>query len=952
MGWTTWLGIGMASWALASGPRAQEAGQPVAWNHKFEVRIEGRQLETTELGAQAVQGLRDDVADLRVRVRGGITDTNIQARVDRLWAYAGAAAEVANRRAFLVDVALLRSELFETRGRIQEARGAVDELLMLSDHPFAEVQQRYFAPATAELVASAREWLSDDRLAKRRRELDQRLGGLAVAESLESMVANALAQGQHSTLQELGVHAVPTLEAIFLAGLDEFPTAIAQDALYYLVGASERRAASLCAAHLAEGPAQLRQRVLRAMRNHGVLKHDEYWRREGNGKTGAYRPTVPEWIEVLTQLLGSPQGGREALSFVGYVINHDALTPELSAALMELVRVGDGDTLRDLQDLLAQRKDSLVPVHEKLLSHTDQVLRRIAATQLARDERLNPALLSRAGDPDAGVREAVAVALTHDGTPSPEGAEVLRRLLGDDDPRVLRQLAWAAINYNALLTPEDFAILLRHRDPQTRERLAELHDARIDILSPVFGQLARDTHQGILSEVDDRLVDHDSWTRPAAYLEAAQTRLLAVENPMPSQRRGMLLQNLLVFDDGLRTAVQAALARSDDALLIEIANRESSTRTSSGIRAEAFLVLDDATLATTLVRLHAARGRMFRDLNSALANTVPPRWHVNLGLLEDTALPTALRFQAARVAARSGDPRFRRAMVSLLGHESMAQRTASDEEEELLREMLADLPPGEANGLLLDLLRDERVSRGMVEPLLYYYRPQDAGGEAVTREILARWQADPRPDYPGLSEALEHLRSLPDLATPELMRRAALESRYTAAAAETMGVLRNPEFVPILERCIRAEWMEPNSGDRSRAQYAAIRSLAAQLSDEAAQALLRAMGTTPESNIREACKTALADIRDYENEKRLWLEHTEQRVERDDAVQRLLKLLRDDNPHIRTEAARGLGTLGALETLPVLIEMLRDDDEGVRGAAQTALSRLNELGETRPLQGD
>ena len=52
--------------------------------------------------------------------------------------------------------------------------------------------------------------------------------------------------------------------------------------------------------------------------------------------------------------------------------------------------------------------------------------------------------------------------------------------------------------------------------------------------------------------------------------------------------------------------------------------------------------------------------------------------------------------------------------------------------------------------------------------------------------------------------------------------------------------------------------------------------------------------------------------------------------------------LRDKDPIIRAEAARGLGTLGAVEYIPRLIEMLRDADPGVKEAVRKALDRLNE----------
>ena len=62
---------------------------------------------------------------------------------------------------------------------------------------------------------------------------------------------------------------------------------------------------------------------------------------------------------------------------------------------------------------------------------------------------------------------------------------------------------------------------------------------------------------------------------------------------------------------------------------------------------------------------------------------------------------------------------------------------------------------------------------------------------------------------------------------------------------------------------------------------------------------------------------------------------------RQKAVGDLFELLDSEDPAVRAEAARGLGTIGAVEALPRLIALLSDDNALVRGAAREALDTLN-----------
>jgi hypothetical protein len=92
---------------------------------------------------------------------------------------------------------------------------------------------------------------------------------------------------------------------------------------------------------------------------------------------------------------------------------------------------------------------------------------------------------------------------------------------------------------------------------------------------------------------------------------------------------------------------------------------------------------------------------------------------------------------------------------------------------------------------------------------------------------------------------------------------------------------------------------------------------------------------------RKWCFEGLESIRKYQEEKARWDKRKIGDDARLQAIAETLPMLDDKDPLVRGQAARALGTLGAIEQMPRLIRMLKDSNPSVRESAQKALDQLN-----------
>jgi HEAT repeat protein len=214
--------------------------------------------------------------------------------------------------------------------------------------------------------------------------------------------------------------------------------------------------------------------------------------------------------------------------------------------------------------------------------------------------------------------------------------------------------------------------------------------------------------------------------------------------------------------------------------------------------------------------------------------------------------------------------------------------------------------------------------------------PLDAPqSDALTKEVLARWfRPELAPSSP-VFRAIEHLGSRSDLASGAVLEQALLHPVYAGQAIESMAALRNPVYLEKIARGLAAEWVGAG-GDRLDVQRQAARALASFNEPAAAEFLLRGL-QSGDPEVRGYCKAGLERLEEYEKHARAWKDRGMAAPSKESALADLLTMLGDKDPVLRAQAALGLATLGAVETLPQLIRLLKDSDANVRAAALNAL---------------
>ncbi|MEM7306396.1 MAG: HEAT repeat domain-containing protein [Planctomycetota bacterium] len=936
--------------AAPQGDPADPNPASLGWTGAFE--IAGKTKDT--LSAQDVADLRRRVAELRVLARAGRLPDAQVAALDRIWAYACATGGFEGQDELLAEVALARSEQHEAAGRMDAALYAAVYLLMRDDQAFAKERAASFIAAPSALLALEQEVVNVEQLRTRRRWLES-VGGHNIAqqstEDLDASVQAHIESGNFQLVVEIGARSVPALEQAVLGDLNDFPSSVGEDPLYYLIRLGERRAAKLVLSNIDRGGYLWHLRIVRALEQASVLETPDSWGTQvGDAPTPA---RVPEWPRVVARLLGDPDSAREAMALVREVFRADGVTPELAEALRAALESDVPDLVSDAMHLLRTdwlSRKSPKPLYEALMQHENPELRVLASERLLAYPH-SAALLSRAEDPDSRVRRNVAKALRRRKV-SGSSAHIVpvlddaalaatTRLVDDEVAAIRRSAAWAAVDMSPRLPAELYARIGADPDPSVRSRLTWFTHPDQQFLTELMTGAATDPDASVRTALDERLGYDETWKNPGPFLEAARIRLVDRDVVMEPRDRKDMIAYLAPFDDGVRTLVQAALEYPDGSLLREIWEWRNYLSSSTGSKEAALLILDDESLADMYVLLHANSAGGSNYLNMVLGDANAPRWAAMLRVLADDSAPVDARLKAATLACHGGGQAFSDALLDFLAAPEWKARAMSPDEADVLRNnVLYDLPDGERNPMLLAMVRQPGIRASIIDSALGIYIPEGPTGRELTLEVIQRWKGMEAAQYEPLNDALFHLRTLPEDADPEVLARAARTAKHALTAVGTIGALRDPVYLPVLEECLRADWVRVEA-QRLAVQKAAIQALSGYLTEASAEVLLRGMGTASDRFVRDLCRSALANIRSYEEERRLWAEHKEGRGSSGDAVERLLGLLRDPSAEVRAEAARALGTLGALETLPELIEMLRDETPEVRAAAKSALDRLN-----------
>ncbi len=474
-----------------------------------------------------------------------------------------------------------------------------------------------------------------------------------------------------------------------------------------------------------------------------------------------------------------------------------------------------------------------------------------------------------------------------------------------------------------------------------RSTLAWLNHPDDALVRDVLLALARETDPKVRGEVDDRLLDDDVWKRPQVALPAAEVRLL--DPTWPGDERWDLIQMLVPIEEGLRLLFACAAAQPQSSLLADTLENAQYMASSTGYKMQALLVLDDESLARSYVLVHGASHDAFFQLDKEIEEADTPRWAAMQRVLEDPAAPVEVRLAAAALAAPGGGERFRAALLSLFGSEPLRSRQLSVDESKALAETLGAVPDVDRNPLALAALKNEALNDRVRARIAGSYETRGSLARELTLGILERWlDAEDERAAEGVSRALYHLRMLPDDLDPALLMQAMRKPWYAQSAVSAMSALQDPVYLPSLESALNPDWIYNDGLRHGRTQEAAVGGLTSFPGDQATEILLRG-AATGSPYLRQQCLAALETRREIEEQRRLWADSKEARLDRAGAVQKLLVQLRDADAAIRGQAARALATLGALETLPALIDLLKDGDPGVRKAAGEALERLNAL---------
>ncbi|HEX6882092.1 MAG TPA: HEAT repeat domain-containing protein [Planctomycetota bacterium] len=931
-----WIGLGLAPLVAGATQAAGERQPPQ------ELGLEPAGGATFAWHGPPQDGtkLLQELAALRVAldVDGDLAEA-LRA-LDALSLRAAAAQAFEGQAEALVQAALTRADVLERMGDLRRALAELQTVLPTSFRANGSLE---FVAATRSLLAALETARADARIAARRAELERRQGAPdGGPESLDELVDGLFDEESYDEIVAIGFAAFERFAARVLETASEFRSDLSDEPLLYLVTLDERRSARFLAQNLTAGGPFWRQRILRVMQERNVLENDGTWTRY------PYTCLEPEWLELVEQLLGARETAGTALAFFAQVERRNALTPSLNAAFVRAL----GTLGPDFATLAMQAFDhagvvpSAQPALEAALALSDARLRRFAAQKLVNLPR-SEALLARARDEDVEVRRCVVQSLgsrtlqeyVNESTPpnrtnvgarlSERDAPTLRTLLADEDAGI-RAAAVALLDaLEQPLAEDEYARLCADPSLEVRSQLAAVTSVPPETRGRMLALLARDPAQQVVQTLDNVLENDFGASGPISsnlgpYLEALGARWKDTQRPLDAKLRDRIRHKLVWSDEGTRALVTWALSPPDP---------EALKALDAAGKLESFLALPDELLARLLAA--STSPESFVPTWDALhreGSTRPAAMRLVLG---DASAPRRLRLKAARLGVENR-PAYLQALHALLRDPSWGARGPDENERMELRRCGAALPPDEGNALALAVLADAAVTDEVADPFVAGYRPEAQGGTELAEAILARWLRPGAPTREAVSATLYRLGRIPGLARPERLA-SALEA-YPEEVVEGIGLLADPQYLPLLARAMRAEWLPYDK--RDDLQKVVAHALAGFDDDQAVELLLEGLRSS-DGQVRKACFESLDRIKSYRAHVQIWQGPTRPTPTKASALGELLAMLGDADPQLRKEAARGLGALGATEALPDLIRALKDADAGVRAAAQASIERLN-----------
>lgn len=795
------------------------------------------------------------------------------------------------------------------------------------------------------------------------------------AQQIRHVVVEAIQKGNYGLVTELGTAAVPALEELVRAE----PSGLAElggDPFYLLVQCAPQRAAALARELLAAPTAGflVAKRVVRAM-NASPSKifgpESGAWGWEARNAWLDNPPILvaTDWRAVVTALLGIPAVAGDAVPYVKQFVELDALDEPMRRALSKLARTDEPGTSALLARVLenAAMRTTVRPLLEDLLEAPAAELRVVVANQLVVDSR-NAALLARVEDPEWRVRAAVAAALQERKVKrakyqSPAGSylhgeetliefdhadrPILDRLLADPVPEVRAIALRIASKEGIALDPAGAARALDAQDATVRSLAVRCLPEDPDVAAPLLERALQDGVADVRANAADELIQ-----RLEVVSRTNDPSFRFPDGPMPPALRDLALRQWMagmpeILNSGLRWKIVERSVRTpaDARALVQALLKKPELPSLPAWRLAAefgsndrhpvgYWVNLDAELIERLLRRaldeKASVGNYQVVVHGVFEGERPD--HVRNGVAAIVRDPTVQRsYRRLFLLALRESPHAGALLTDLLTNPVWGPDEDGQEFVNTSRSTRLQLPP-EAVIAALPALVSGQVPARVVESQIKSLIAQRRMPDEYAAPLIARFAAEPF----ALEESLDWaIRREAALGHWDSVRPMLDANFLSTAAIGAVGRGRPPEGLSWLAAILD----DPNQAS-SKGTLAAT-AIAGYLSEEAAEILLRGAQSAPTPEVRKACLDGVAEIRAFLDQKASWQQRESGRLQRDTAVAELVRMLDSTDAQQRAQAARGLGTLEAAETIPRLIRLLKDAHAGVQKAAQEALDRLN-----------